>query len=72
MAGLREVSALCIAALLAIGALAGCGTDIQLKDLDEPCTRTDQCIEGLACLSGVCLESSDAGVDGAMDANLEP
>ena len=41
----------------------GCGGDISPKMLNEPCTRTEQCVEGLVCLSGVCLvpdESDDS------------
>ncbi|MFA9471144.1 MAG: hypothetical protein ACERNK_11280 [Deltaproteobacteria bacterium] len=45
-----------------------CGRDDQPKQLDEPCTRTAQCAVGLACLSGVCLPSPDAGADGGADA----
>ncbi|MEM7436825.1 MAG: EB domain-containing protein [Myxococcota bacterium] len=35
--------------------ISGCGGDVTPKTLNEPCTRTEQCIEGLECLSGVCL-----------------
>ncbi|MBW1761863.1 MAG: hypothetical protein JRG67_09230 [Deltaproteobacteria bacterium] len=52
--------------------LLGCGRDMHPKLLDEPCTRTDQCAAGLACLAGVCLPAPDpdpdAGVDGGTDA----
>lgn len=47
-------------------ALLGCGQNISPKDLNEPCTRTDQCKVGLVCLSGVCLEAADAGLDGSI------
>jgi len=46
--------------------LLGCGRDERPKQLDEPCTRTERCALGLACLSGVCLPAPapvpDAGV----------
>jgi hypothetical protein len=52
--------------------LFGCGRDVHPKQLDEPCTRTEQCADGLACLVGVCLPAPvpdpDAGVDGGADA----
>ncbi|MCZ6807687.1 MAG: hypothetical protein O7F08_12085 [Deltaproteobacteria bacterium] len=48
-------------------ALLGCGNNISPKDLNEPCTRTDQCTVGLVCLSGVCLPAADAGLDGTVD-----
>ncbi|MGB5811930.1 MAG: hypothetical protein WBG86_15430 [Polyangiales bacterium] len=48
-----------LAAALWVSAASGCGTDIVLKDIDEPCTRDGQCIEGLKCLSGVCLVPED-------------
>ena len=49
--------------------LFGCGREISAKQLDEPCTRTAQCAVGLACLSGVCLPSPDAGLlNGEADA----
>lgn len=43
------------------------------QDLDvekaegEPCTRTDQCEDGLVCLAGVCLEDSGAALDPSFD-----
>ena len=43
---------------------ASCGRNIVAKELDEPCTRTEQCETGLECKAGVCLPISDAGVDG--------
>lgn len=46
----------CCAFLLAVGLMACGGTDIEPKGVDEPCTRTSECIEGLACLAGVCIE----------------
>ncbi|MEM7137407.1 MAG: hypothetical protein AAF500_12545 [Myxococcota bacterium] len=36
-------------------AASGCGGDVAPKTVNEPCTRTEQCVEGLECLSGVCL-----------------
>ncbi|MBW2224678.1 MAG: hypothetical protein JRF54_10780 [Deltaproteobacteria bacterium] len=48
--------------------LFGCGNDLRPKQLDEPCTRTDQCAAGLACLSGVCLPAPGPGADGGVDA----
>jgi hypothetical protein len=47
--------------------LFGCGKNISPKELNEPCTRTDQCVVGLVCLSGVCLPAVDAGLDGSID-----
>jgi hypothetical protein len=43
--------------------VAGCGRDIVDKQLDEPCTRTEQCEAGLECIAGVCRPAEDAGVD---------
>ncbi|MFW2389620.1 MAG: Dickkopf N-terminal cysteine-rich domain-containing protein [Polyangiales bacterium] len=37
----------------------GCERNLSVKQLDEPCTRTAQCEEGLACLSGVCRPESE-------------
>ena len=41
--------------------LIACGDDIGSKKAGEPCTRSDQCMQGLECTDGVC-RSSDAGV----------
>jgi len=51
--------------LLLPSLLAGCGRDIVDKKLDEPCTRTEQCEDGLECIAGVCrpVPVEDAGVD---------
>lgn len=50
-----------------------CGGDINPKTLNEPCTRTDQCIEGLVCLSGVCLAPDDDDDEAAADdSSIEP
>ncbi|MDH3199718.1 MAG: hypothetical protein OEM15_02380 [Myxococcales bacterium] len=57
----------CFAFSLALLALLGCGTTITPKDVDEPCTRTDQCKTGLVCLFGVCLPATDAGPDVSVD-----
>ena len=43
--------------------LVSCGANFAAKQLDEPCTRTSQCEEGLECTAGVCQPVSDAGVD---------
>jgi len=40
--------------------LFACGDDIGSKKAGEPCTRSDQCMQGLECMDGVC-RSSDAG-----------
>jgi hypothetical protein len=47
-------------------ALLGCGTNIRLKSLDEPCTRCDQCASEV-CQGGVCAPPPDGGVDGGSD-----
>ena len=57
----------CAFALLSF-ALGSCGRNITLKQLEEPCTRTDQCEAGLQCSAGVCLPMEDAGADGGADA----
>lgn len=54
-------------ALMTLLVLSGCGRNITLKQLNEPCTRTSQCETGLACLAGVCLPAPDASVDGGVD-----
>gem|GEM_PF-4322061 len=46
----------------------GCGRDIRPKQLDEPCTRTEQCVMGLTCLSGVCLAAPEPDLDAGVDA----
>lgn len=51
-------------------ALLGCGTSITPKDVDGPCTRTDQCKMGLVCLAGVCLPEADAGPDASVDPDI--
>ncbi|MEM9730505.1 MAG: hypothetical protein AAF997_18135 [Myxococcota bacterium] len=54
-----RIAALSCATLGVSGAAMGCGGDINPKTLNEPCTRTEQCEQGLVCLSGVCLEPED-------------
>lgn len=48
--------------------LLGCGQNITPKQVGQPCTRTEQCEDGLICLAGVCQPMDDAGVDGGADA----
>ncbi len=53
--------------------MSGC-QDLEIeKTRGEPCTRTEQCEEGLTCLAGVCLEDSDAAaLDATFDEAPEP
>ncbi|HET6416482.1 MAG TPA: hypothetical protein VFG22_09315 [Polyangiales bacterium] len=60
---LRGVAWLCSYLLI-----LGCGVNIKPKQVDQPCTRTTQCDTGLACEGGVCVPSSDGGVDDGTDA----
>ena len=53
-----------LALLFGLASVHACGFDKKLKVRGEPCTRTHQCMPGLACLGGVCLPSPDAGADG--------
>lgn len=53
------VRTLWIAGFFVLSMLGACGGDITPKVLNEPCTRDDQCVEGLECLAGVCLVPDD-------------
>jgi hypothetical protein len=48
--------------------ILSCDVNIKPKQVDQPCTRTTQCDTGLACEGGVCVRSSEAEVDGGIDA----
>jgi hypothetical protein len=43
-----------------------CGSDFGDKGLGEPCTRDNECQEGLACVGGTCRDEGGT-VDGSLD-----
>ncbi|MGB8330135.1 MAG: hypothetical protein WCE62_08390 [Polyangiales bacterium] len=49
----------------------GCDESITPKQINEPCTRTSQCVLGLSCLAGVCTAPNDGGVDGGTDGGTD-
>lgn len=40
-----------------------CGQQAGEKGIGEPCTRDEECLEGLVCVGGVCHSPPDAGDD---------
>jgi len=52
--------------------LSACGDELRSKRLDEPCTRTSQCVMGLVCLAGVCSLQPDGGSEPTNPAEIEP
>lgn len=47
--------------VLFVALQVGCGDDIGSKRPGEPCTRTEQCMQGLLCVDGVCRDPDDGG-----------
>jgi hypothetical protein len=45
------------------GISSGCGTDSAADGLNGPCTRDDNCIDGLRCAGGVCTPVDAEAVD---------
>jgi hypothetical protein len=56
---------LSVAAIVGGGAWTACGSSITSRQINEPCTRTSQCDDGLVCLTGVCQLDPDSGAGGA-------